>query len=168
MKKKVPLQQPSAAPKKKRRIWLYVIGGIIALGIIGSVLNPSGSDVPTASTPPDGTGRSAVVSEVTSEAVSEATPSPTATPTPEPTPTPEATPVSTPVSTPTPAQTPEAANIISDSDEGAVEEDVVYVWIPASGSKYHSNAGCSNMKNPQQITLEEAIARGYEPCKKCY
>lgn len=42
------------------------------------------------------------------------------------------------------------------------------VWVSTSGSKYHSNAGCSNMKNPQQITLEEAIARGYEPCKKCY
>lgn len=42
------------------------------------------------------------------------------------------------------------------------------VWIPKTGSKYHSNPNCSNMKNPTQITIEEAENRGYEPCKKCY
>ena len=42
------------------------------------------------------------------------------------------------------------------------------VWIPKSGSKYHSHAGCSNMKNPSQVTQNEAIRRGYDPCKKCY
>lgn len=42
------------------------------------------------------------------------------------------------------------------------------VWIPTSGSKYHSNAGCSNMKNPTQVTKEEAENRGYEPCKRCW
>lgn len=42
------------------------------------------------------------------------------------------------------------------------------VWIPKSGSKYHSNSGCSNMKNPSQVTKEEAESRGYEPCKKCW
>ena len=42
------------------------------------------------------------------------------------------------------------------------------VWIPQTGSKYHSNPGCSGMKNPTQVTVDDAIARGYEPCKKCY
>ena len=42
------------------------------------------------------------------------------------------------------------------------------VWIPQSGSKYHSSPSCSNMKNPTQVTVEEAESRGYEPCKKCY
>ena len=42
------------------------------------------------------------------------------------------------------------------------------VWIPKSGKKYHSNSGCSNMKNPTQVTKEEAENRGYDPCKKCY
>jgi len=41
------------------------------------------------------------------------------------------------------------------------------VWIPKTGSKYHYRSSCSNMKNPTQVTLEEAIRRGYEPCKKC-
>ena len=42
------------------------------------------------------------------------------------------------------------------------------VWIPKSGSKYHRSASCSNMKNPSQVTLEQAEAWGYTPCKKCY
>jgi hypothetical protein len=42
------------------------------------------------------------------------------------------------------------------------------VWIPRTGSKYHSNSSCSNMKNPSQMTLSQAQASGYEPCKKCY
>lgn len=42
------------------------------------------------------------------------------------------------------------------------------VWIPKSGSKYHSRSSCSNMKNPTQVSRSEAISRGYEPCKKCY
>lgn len=42
------------------------------------------------------------------------------------------------------------------------------VWIPKTGSKYHRNSSCSNMKNPSQVTKSQAINRGYEPCKKCY
>lgn len=42
------------------------------------------------------------------------------------------------------------------------------VWIPKSGSKYHSNPSCSNMKNPSQVSIDTAIARGYAPCSKCY
>lgn len=45
---------------------------------------------------------------------------------------------------------------------------VVMVWIPQSGSKYHSRSGCSNMKNPSQVSLDEAVNLGYEPCKRCY
>lgn len=41
------------------------------------------------------------------------------------------------------------------------------VWIPKSGSKYHSKSTCSNMKNPVQVTLAEAKDGGYGPCKKC-
>lgn len=42
------------------------------------------------------------------------------------------------------------------------------VWIPQSGSKYHSNSSCSGMNNPTQVTISEAQSMGYEPCKKCY
>lgn len=61
--------------------------------------------------------------------------------------------------------------------EGAVDEQaaidaglivVEMVWIPRTGSKYHSNPECSGMKNPSQVTLEEAVSRGYAPCEDCY
>lgn len=42
------------------------------------------------------------------------------------------------------------------------------VWIPQSGSKYHSSSTCSGMNNPRQVTLSEAESMGYEPCQKCY
>ena len=42
------------------------------------------------------------------------------------------------------------------------------VWIPKSGEKYHTNPTCSNMKDPTQVTKEEAERRGYEPCKRCH
>lgn len=42
------------------------------------------------------------------------------------------------------------------------------VWIPKTGSKYHSRSGCSNMKNPSQVTKDEAINRGYSACSKCW
>lgn len=42
------------------------------------------------------------------------------------------------------------------------------VWISDKGNKYHSNASCSNMTSPYQVTIEEAEAMGRTPCKKCY
>lgn len=43
------------------------------------------------------------------------------------------------------------------------------VWIPThGGKKYHSRSDCSGMKEPIQVTEEEAISRGYTPCKRCH
>lgn len=43
------------------------------------------------------------------------------------------------------------------------------VWIPTNGgTKYHNNPNCSNMANPRQVSVNEAVERGYTPCKKCY
>lgn len=41
------------------------------------------------------------------------------------------------------------------------------VWIPESGTKYHSNPDCSGMNDPRQVTVNEAESLGYEPCSKC-
>lgn len=82
---------------------------------------------------------------VSAESVLTPTPKPTATPTPEPTATPE------PEPTPEPTPTPEPM-----------------VWIPQSGSKYHRKSTCSNMTNPSQVTLSDAIAWGYTACGRCY
>lgn len=47
------------------------------------------------------------------------------------------------------------------------EEAVTMVWIPRTGSKYHFNPACSNMKSPSKVTLESAQKIGYTACKKC-
>lgn len=52
--------------------------------------------------------------------------------------------------------------------ETEAEAEVEIVWISGSGKKYHSNSGCSNMKNPSQVTKKKAESMGREPCKKCY
>ena len=117
-----------------------------------------------------------------------ATPLPSATSTPEPTPTPS--PEVTPTPTPAPTVSPEISPVPdSEGTTGAItsespattpapesEETPVptpqetMVWIAGSGNgkKYHSYSGCSNMSNPVEISLSDAQARDYEPCKRCY
>lgn len=65
-----------------------------------------------------------------------------------------------PTSEPTADTTPEPSTP-STSNE-------TMVWIPNSGSKYHSRSNCSNMKNPTQVTESQAISMGYTPCKRCH
>ena len=48
------------------------------------------------------------------------------------------------------------------------DEKVEMVWIPSSGTKYHSKSTCSGMNSPRQIPLEDAIKQGYTACKKCH
>ena len=58
-----------------------------------------------------------------------------------------------------------------DSYEEYYEESYTeYVWLSATGSKYHSKPDCGKM-NPNtayQIPLEEAQARNIQPCKNCH
>ena len=42
------------------------------------------------------------------------------------------------------------------------------VWIPKNGKKYHSYSGCSNMKNPSQVSIAYAKEHGFTMCSKCY
>lgn len=49
------------------------------------------------------------------------------------------------------------------------QQQEVMVWIPThGGTKYHSRSSCSGMEDPQQVTLEEAQALGFTPCKRCH
>jgi DNA-entry nuclease len=48
------------------------------------------------------------------------------------------------------------------------DEKVEMVWIPSSGTKYHSKSSCSNMNSPRQIPLDDAKNQGYTACKKCH
>ncbi len=88
----------------------------------------------------------------------EPAPEPSKEPVPEPSaepsyePEPSAEPSYEPEPEPTPAPVP--------------QEDMV--WIPNSGSKYHSHSGCSGMKNPSEVTLSKAKSLGFTACKRCY
>lgn len=43
------------------------------------------------------------------------------------------------------------------------------VWIPTKGGKrYHSNSGCSQMDDPDYVTISEAKSRGFSACGRCY
>lgn len=42
------------------------------------------------------------------------------------------------------------------------------VWVSRTGTKYHSNPNCSNMKGPAHMTQSDAEALGRTPCSKCY
>lgn len=56
-----------------------------------------------------------------------------------------------------------------DQSEAESEEQVIMVWIPThGGTKYHSKSTCSNMDDPEEVTLEEAKAMGFTPCGRCY
>ena len=48
------------------------------------------------------------------------------------------------------------------------ETKIEMVWVTSSGKKYHSRPGCSNMKSPTQISIDEAKSRGYTACSKCH
>lgn len=68
-------------------------------------------------------------------------------------------------STPTPAPTPTP----EPEPEVSTEQTGQMVWIPTNGgTKYHSHSGCSNMKNPRQVTRDEAESLNYDACKRCW
>ena len=109
--------------------------------------------IPTATSTPVPTATSTPIPTATSTPIPTATSTPIPTATSTPVPTATSTPVPTATSTPVPTATPKKEAM---------------VWIPRTGSKYHSKSSCSNMKNPSQVTQSEAVSRGYTPCKKCY
>lgn len=58
-------------------------------------------------------------------------------------------------------------NVVDAPNQDMQGEDMV--WVPnRGGTKYHDNESCGNMKGPSHIPKEEAVKRGYEPCKRCY
>lgn len=51
----------------------------------------------------------------------------------------------------------------------ATEPTEEMVWIPTNGGgKYHSRPSCSGMKNPKEVPISQATARGLTPCKRCH
>lgn len=74
---------------------------------------------------------------------------------------------------PVPTVSPESGlenTVISEDGEAAVlvpKDGMVYVTGSGEGSKYHCDPSCSNIQDPVELTLAEAEAQGYTPCKRC-
>lgn len=156
--------------KKKKGLILAVVWIILLIFGYASPDNQNPSQNPTAS------GVSSSISE-SATATPEATPDPTAEPTADPTAEPTATPTAEPTATPTvePTVEPTAAPTIEPTAKPAPapaanpDSNSVKVWIPTNGgTKYHSNPNCSKMKNPIEVTKDEAISQGFGACKRCY
>lgn len=92
---------------------------------------------------------------------------PTVSPTAEPTATPTATPTAAPTAEPTavPTEAPAPAPAAGAADD---QSSTVYIASSGKGKKYHRTPSCSGMKGATAVTEEQAKARGYTPCKKCY
>lgn len=54
------------------------------------------------------------------------------------------------------------------TEQDIQQQNTIYVYIPQNGgTKFHTNSGCSGMKNPIRVTLQQAIDAGYTACEKC-
>lgn len=59
------------------------------------------------------------------------------------------------------------SSVSSESVSNKVEQ---YVYLSATGSKYHSIPDCGRMDpdRAQRVTLSEAESEGYGRCEKCF
>ena len=107
------------------------------------------------------------------------TPEPSATPNADATQVVNATdiPVSTGEAAPTPntegtapaaTATPDPNASPSPTDNGTTPAQAMFVYSTATGAYYHSYATCSNMVNPDRVTLSVALSRKQTACPYCW
>lgn len=53
--------------------------------------------------------------------------------------------------------------VTTEPDAGAL-----MVWVSKTGTKYHKDSTCCNMKNPVMMSIDAAEAIGLTKCKKCW
>lgn len=64
---------------------------------------------------------------------------------------------------------PEAEAPISSAPDVVGDQNSTMVWIPTKGGvKYHSDPECSNMIDPEYVSVTEAALKGFTPCTKCH
>ena len=70
----------------------------------------------------------------------------------------------------TPGNPDDTGTLAGETDTSQDSGTEQQVWISATGSKYHSRPDCGNM-NPSkavEMPVDQAVAQGYEACKKCW
>lgn len=146
---------------KKNKVWLCIFAAFVLFGLFST------------SSKPETTLPRETVTPITTPYIT-TTPEPIHTPEPTNTPTPTIIPVITyTITTPEPTEEPTeeptskpTEEFIWEDEEFEKKEDMVY--IPEKGEKYHRRSKCGNSNKMKQISREEAIKQGYEPCGKCY
>lgn len=133
----------------------------IALVLLACIISPGNAPEPAATEP----------TQIITEATTLPATDPTTTPTETAAATTEAVETTVPETEPAETEAPTTEPVVTEPETEPVEtkpkEEMV--WIPTGGgTKYHSRSGCSNMDNPQNVTLSKAKARGVPPCKRCY
>ena len=66
------------------------------------------------------------------------------------------------------AQEQAAAQANQNSQSSQTIGQTVYIAASGEGTKYHSRSSCSNMNGTIELSVDEAISRGYSACKKCH
>ena len=71
------------------------------------------------------------------------------------------------------ASSAEMSEAVSEPGSAASEnpydyEGTVYVAASGNGKRYHKNPNCSRMKGSLAMTVDEALKKGYTPCKNCW
>ena len=140
-----------------------------------STLNTSGSPSPTLDEVPEPSFSATVTPSESTTPIVTKTPrdelweESSFSPTPKtPVPSPEITPAPTVNATPspTPDSTPSPTPVVTEPPEDDSQE--VTVYITKTGSKYHSD-GCQYLRKSRiAISLDSALAKGYDPCSKCH
>lgn len=86
-------------------------------------------------------------------------------------PSPAITAAPTAVTTPATPNPTEVASLLPTAATAILpptaEQAAITVWVPNSGSRYHLTSDCSGMKNATEVSLDEAKADGFTPCKRC-
>lgn len=57
--------------------------------------------------------------------------------------------------------------ISNDAVSNDVADNSTIVYVTSTGTKYHFDSSCSNMKTPMAKCLNEAVSLGYTACSKC-
>lgn len=59
-------------------------------------------------------------------------------------------------------------NIYNNNKISEIKDTSGIVYITDTGNKYHKNSCKYLKKSKNEITLNDAIKKGYTPCSKCY
>lgn len=62
---------------------------------------------------------------------------------------------------------PTVAATASPTPPPLISTGAASVWVPKSGTRYHKTDACGTMQEAQEVSLEQAKADGYVPCKRC-